>query len=360
VATDADADDLTDPGVLGPAATRHSRPTLKTISEITGLGVTTVSRALKDGPELSAETRARVQSVAADLGYRPNRAGVRLRTGRTYVIGLILDQSVTIAEFERRIILGISSVLADTNYHLVVMPLLHGADVIEPVRYFVETAAADGLIFTHTQPQDERVRYLVDRQFPFVCHGRTELGVEHAFYDFDNERFIVQAVERLMARGRRRLALVPPPDSLTCAHHMFAGFSNATSDPRIAPSVMTGVHLDSDPVEIREAGRALALGPDAPDGIICANETRAVALVAGLQDAGLVVGRDIDVIAKDTSDLLDHVTPAIDSFYEDMIFAGKEVARLLLRQIAGAPVIELQTIAAPRFHARTEPIAEPV
>jgi LacI family transcriptional regulator len=123
---------------------RDRRPTLKTIAQITGLGITTVSRALKDGLELSVATRARVREVADQFRYRPHRAGVRLRTGRTYVIGLILDQNNTVAEFERRIILGVSRVLAHTNYHLVVMPLMQNADLMEPIRYFVETAAADG------------------------------------------------------------------------------------------------------------------------------------------------------------------------------------------------------------------------
>ncbi|MCO0638394.1 transcriptional regulator, partial [Lutimaribacter sp. EGI FJ00014] len=168
-------------------------------------------------------------------------AGVRLRTGRTYVIGLILDQSVTIAEFERRIILGVSSVLFETIYHLVVMPLRQGAVVMEPVRYIVETGAADGLIFTHTQPHDERVRYLLGRQFPFVTHGRTDLGLAHAFYDFDNERFMVEAVERLRARKRRRLALIPPPDSLTCAYHMFDGFLEATRRAGLEGIVVEGI-----------------------------------------------------------------------------------------------------------------------
>ncbi|HSK39014.1 MAG TPA: LacI family DNA-binding transcriptional regulator, partial [Arenibaculum sp.] len=83
-----------------PARTvaRGGRPTLKTIAELTGLAVTTVSRALKDGPDLNAETKARVRAVAAEIGYRPDRAGVRLRTGRTYVVGLILDQNDEIAE----------------------------------------------------------------------------------------------------------------------------------------------------------------------------------------------------------------------------------------------------------------------
>ncbi|WP_246248941.1 LacI family transcriptional regulator [Chelativorans alearense] len=345
--------DTVDKRRMGENKMRQGRPTLKTISEITGLGVTTVSRALKNGPELSAETRARVRSVADDIGYRPNRAGVRLRTGRTYVIGLILDQDVTIAEFERRIILGASSVLFETDYHLVVTPLRRGANVMEPVRYVVETGAADGLIFTHTQPRDERVRYLLARQFPFVTHGRTDMGLAHAFYDFDNERFMVEAVERLRAKGRRRLALIPPSDSLTCAYHMFDGFLEATRESGLEGIVVEGIDLDSDPLKFRVVGRQLASGPNPPDGYICANETRSIALMAGLREAGFDVGIDGDVIAKETSELLNHITPAIDSFYEDLTFAGEELARLLLRRIAGTPVSELQTIAAPQLHQRT-------
>ncbi len=319
---------------------------------MTGLGVTTVSRALKNGPELSAETRALVQSVASDIGYRPNRAGVRLRTGRTMVIGLVLDQSVTIAEFERRIILGVSSVLKNTDYHLVVTPVLDGAHVMEPVRYMVDNAAADGLIFTHTRPRDERAQFLLDRQFPFVSHGRTELAEEHPFYDFDNGRFVEEAVNRLAARGRRRLAMVIPPDILTCARHMLDGFRKAGARVEVETIAMTGVDLDSDPDVFRSAARAMASGPNAPDGVICGNETRCVPLLAGLRDAGMVLGRDVDVIAKETSDLLDHLDPPVDSFKEDLIFAGGEVARLLLRRIEGAPVRELQSIVAPQFHPR--------
>jgi LacI family transcriptional regulator len=329
------------------------RPTLKTIAQLTGLGITTVSRALKNGPELSVATRARVREIADQLGYRPHRAGVRLRTGRTYVIGLILDQNNTVAEFEKRIILGVSRVLAHTNYHLVVMPLMQDADLMEPIRYFVETAAADGLIFTHTQPRDERVRYLLDRDFPFICHGRTKLDEPHPFYDFDNERFTVEAVHRLSERGRKRLLLIAPLPNLTCSGHMREGFRRAIADAGVHGEILARVHLDSDPAEFRLEAKRLALRPNAPDGVVCANETRSLALVAGLQDGGLTVGQDIDVIGKDTSDLLDHVTPSIDSFYEDLLFAGEELARLLLMRIAGATVDKLQTIAEPRFHRRT-------
>src|SRR5260221_9889621 len=215
---------------------------------------------------------------------------------------------------------------------------------METVRYFVETAAADGIIFTHTKPLDERARYLIDRKFPFITHGRTELGQEHPFYDFDNDRFPAAAVRRLHERGRSRIALLPAPRHLTCSRHMLDGFRRAVAETGVEGTVIQGVHLDSEAARFRRAARRLGAAAEPPDGIICANETGCIALIAGLRDAGLTVGREVDVIAKSSSDILDYVNPAVDSFYEDYTFSGEELARLLLKRIAGAPINELQSI----------------
>jgi LacI family transcriptional regulator len=130
------------------------------------------------------------------------------------------------------------------------------------------------------------------------------------------------------------------------------GFADAIAAIGVDAIVAAGVHLDESPANFRAAGLRLARKPDRPDGIICANETGCVALMAGLRDGGLTVGRDVDVVAKGTSDLLDHTYPAIDSFFEDLTFAGEELARLLLRRIAGAPVAELQSLGETRLQRR--------
>ena len=72
-------------------ARTEKKPTLRTISEISGLAVPTVSRALNDAPDIGRETKQRVREIAREIGYVPNRAGVRLRTGKTNVISLVLD-----------------------------------------------------------------------------------------------------------------------------------------------------------------------------------------------------------------------------------------------------------------------------
>ncbi|MGH6926463.1 MAG: LacI family transcriptional regulator [Propylenella sp.] len=343
---------LEDPRVR--SAYGRKRATLKTIAEATGFALTTVSRALKNEPDIGAETRAKVQAVAAALGYRPDRAAQGLRTGRTLVVGLILDQTLAVAEFERRIIAGASKFIYDeTSYNLVVLPHTHDADPLESVRYFVEDAQVDGLIFAHTTPQDERARYLIDRNVPFVTHGRTRLADQHAYFDFDNYAMTKQAVERLVHKGRRRLAMVAPTPDLTCASHFLEGFFDSVRETTAEGFVIPGLFLNEDPSKFREAGRRLSERAPVPDGIICGFETPAVGLVAGLQDAGLVVGRDIDVIAKSTSDILDYLTPPIDSFHEDLVLAGETLARFLVKRIHGVSPEELQAVDQPRLCIRT-------
>src|ERR1044072_9855284 len=91
---------------------------------MTGLAITTISRALNNAPELSEETRVRVQKIAAEIGYVPDRTALRLKTGRTHVISLILDPHDEILGFGQSMVSGLTSALAGTSYHLVLTPRL--------------------------------------------------------------------------------------------------------------------------------------------------------------------------------------------------------------------------------------------
>jgi len=85
----------------------EKRPTLKTIAELTGLSLSTVSLSLRDGSNLKKSTRDRVAKAAAQIGYVPNRAGVRLRTGKTNVLALVLANDEKTLDYTRRLLQGI-------------------------------------------------------------------------------------------------------------------------------------------------------------------------------------------------------------------------------------------------------------
>jgi len=323
------------------------RPTLKTIAYMTGLGVTTVSRALHDAPDIGQGTKERVRLVAEQIGYRPNRAGVRLRTGKTNVISLILSVENEMLGMSSLLVYGISAYLAGSPYHLIVTPYdLHG-DPLDPVRYIVETASADGVIFSRTEPQDARVRYLHDRGFPFATHGRTEAGVVHPFYDFDNARYAEIAGELLAARGRRRLALVPPPGHLTYSGHMVAGFQRAIDRHDLVEVPVRGVTTDSGHDAIgAEVGRLMSARLR-PDGFVCGSPAAAIAVIAAAESLGFAIGRDFDLAVKESFDLMRKFRREIMVVHEDFSAAGRGLAEAVMRSIGGSPAAEMQTLEVP-------------
>jgi len=119
-----------------------------------------------------------------------------------------------------------------------------------------------------------------------------------------------------------------------------------------------GIDTDTSPDEIRLAIAAMMQQADRPDGFICCGDVSALALTAGLRDAGLQPGRDADLVAKQTSAMLDHTTPAIDTIYEDLTATGQTLASLLIRRINDEPAETLQTIREPELRFRTDCPAE--
>ncbi|OLP61482.1 LacI family transcriptional regulator [Xaviernesmea oryzae] len=322
-----------------------ARPTLKTIAFMTGLGITTVSRALKDAPDIGAETKARVRLVARQIGYQPNRAGVRLRTGKTNVISLILSLEEEVMGLTSPIVIGISEVLRDTPYHLVVTPYSPSGDSLAPVRYVLDTGAADGIILSRTEPRDARIALMMERNFPFVTHGRTDMGFAHPFHDFDNEHFAYEAVRRLAALGRRRILLLQPPAHLTFYRHMRAGFDRAIAEFGLEAIPLLTVDIDDNLATIRAAFETRMSQPNPPDGIISGSGASAIAVVAALEAKGYRVGREVDMVSKVPSDVLGWLRPEVITMREDIRLAGRELAKAVLGRIAGRPPETLQSLS---------------
>lgn len=325
------------------------KPTLRTIAEMTNLAITTISRALNNAPELSQETRERVQKIAAEIGYVPDRTALRLKTGRTHVISLILDPHDEILGFGQSMVSGLTAALRGTPYHLVITPSFANADPIEPVTYIVRNKMADGVIFARTEPQDARVKLLLENNFPFVSHGRTELSTPHPYVDYDNFSFAYHAVKRLVAKGRRRLSTILPPARFSFGTHLRDGFMAAVRETGVAWEIPDDIGLDDEADAIRLATMRRVGQPDAPDGYICPGDAASLAVMAGVTDAGRIIGRDADIVAKQTSSIFALVRPKVDAIYEDTALAGQQMGELLLRRINGERPEDLQILHLPEI-----------
>ena len=332
---------------------RAGKPTLKTIAELTGLAITTVSRALGNAPQISENTRRRVHEVAAEIGYLPDRAAQRLKTGRTNVISVLLDPHEEILGFGTSIMLGLARALHATPYHLIVTPNFLDGSNVDAVNYIIRNGMADGLIFSRTEPFDPRVRLLLENGFPFVTHGRTEFSTPHAFVDYDNYAFAYEAAKRLIVKGRRKVTIILPPKRLTFYQHMLHGFMTAVREAGIAYEIPETLDLDSPADMIRDYVRRRSAEPDAPDGFACPGEVSALATITGMSDQGFTLGTEYDIVAKQTSLLLSQIQPKVETIYEDLKAAGEAMGQLLLQRIAGEPVEGLTILQDPQFNFPT-------
>ncbi|MBE1282753.1 MAG: LacI family DNA-binding transcriptional regulator [Rhodobacteraceae bacterium] len=329
-----------------------SKPTLKTIANVTGLAQTTVSRALKNDPKIAQATRDRVKKVADTLGYVPDRAAQRLRTGRTNVIAIVLSPHTEILGFRESMMAGLSEALHGTRYHLTMTPYDLDGDPMCPIHHIVQQRLADGVIFAGTQPNDPRVDFLLSEGFPFVTHGRTQRAAEHAWCDFDNGQFIEMALQRLANLGRRRVTVFLPPSELNYTRYIKDTAKNVGPELGLRISFPDQLSLASGADEIRQYVQEQLRLKDAPDAFVCPGEVNSLAVISAIEDSGLRINHDIDVVAKQTSQLFDLMRPRIDTIYEDLQAAGASMGRLLL-QIFESEVSEcLFELQAPVAHFR--------
>ena len=335
------------PAAPPPHDSDAERPTLKTIAHETGLAVATVSRALKDAPDIGEATKIRVREAATRLGYRPNRAGVRLRTGKTNVIALVLSTEADMMNHTSRLIYSIANALRGTAYHMIVMPFFPDQDPMDPIRYIVETESADAVILNQTKPDDPRVRYMHERGFPFATHGRTEMGIDHPFFDFDNEAFGRIAVQALAARGRKRLLLIPPPRVHAYSRHMTTGFATAAAEHGVTFEVETLVTSDSGADAVEAAMFARMAQSPRPDGVMAGSTTAAMAAIAGAERAGVALGTEFDVVAKEAIRFLRRFRRDIHIVHEDVGKAGDFLARAAVAAIEKRNDIAMQGLDCP-------------
>lgn len=329
--------------------TPTERPTLKTIAEITGLAVATVSRALANDPKIARSTRQRVAELAASIGYVPDRAARRLRTGKTMVVNLMLDPHFEILGFGNALLVGLTTTLEGSGYNLVVTPQFTEVDPLEPIRHIVENRQADGVLFTRTMPFDDRVRFLLHHRFPFVCHGRTEFSEPHSWVDYDNEGFAYQAAMRLVGKGCRKICLLLPPERLTFGQYLRYGMMRAVRETGLDFLVPDDVTLDSPMEAIAEWAERLAASRSRPDGFICPGEASYLAIRNGYRKRGAVMGRDCYAVAKSISGILSQIDPDTDRIHEDVEAAGRSMAQQMLTRLAdpaARPVPELLGVAA--------------
>ena len=325
----------------------EGKPTLKTIAELSGLAVPTVSRALNDAPDIGTSTKKLVRKIADEIGYVPNRAGVRLRTGRTNVVSLIMSTDHN--NHTGRIISGASGGLSGSPFHLIVTPSFPAEDEMKPVRYVVETGSADAIILNQIAPEDRRVAYLMEKNFPFVTHGRSNWADRHGYYDFDNEAYGLKATHQLKLRKRKTVAFIGPPLEQSYGGHMLKGVQHGCEHN--AQDFLRMTDVDSDMLSPELAEHIFDFLRTRPeiDAIITGSTNAATAAVGAVERLNRKLGQDIDIYTKEAEPYLTLMRPELLACYEDISEAGEFLAKAAIQAIRHPELPPMQKLDVPHF-----------
>lgn len=327
------------------------RVTLRTVATTLGLSVTTVSRALKEGPEVNRETIELVKKVAGELGYRPNLGGLNLRTGKTHAIGIVLpferqgEMNIVVAS----VVEGVSRSMKGLGYRTTVVPQLQADDPLATVRDLVEEGSVDGVIITHTRPQDDRVKYLLEVGMPFVTFGRTELLSKHPSVDLDHETIGAEAARLLLDAGHDAPLLIAPSSQFTYSLQFVKGWTK-TFTARNLSVPDTLIHFAATtPNSGQEIAKNIASWHPDATGAFVASEEAALGFLAGLRMKGRQAGRDFALVTYGGTTLHDFFNPPLSSYYYSNYLIGERLASLLHRSMAGEDFSKLSELVQAEF-----------
>ncbi|ASY66799.1 Maltose operon transcriptional repressor MalR, LacI family (plasmid) [Sinorhizobium sojae CCBAU 05684] len=320
---------------------------LKEFARQLGLSPTTVSRALSGYPEVSEKTRQRVVEEAVRLGYRPNINAVRLVTGRAGAIGVVMGRK---GEFQfSEFMSGMAERLDGEDIDILVSPIAEQEtrDEIQIYSRLVTSGRVDAIIVHSPRPDDERIRLLQKLGVPFLVHGRSETEVPHAWLDIDNEGAIRRATSHLLDLGHRRIAMINGGAGFTFSIHRDKGYRDALEERGIVfdPRLLVHGHF-TDELGFRFARSLLEQSPR-PTAFVAGSMMTALGVYRAVRSRGLVVGRDISVIAHD--DVFpyltaDNMVPSLSATRSSMRSAGARAADLALQLLGGRAAAEIQEL----------------
>ncbi len=309
--------------------------TLRDIAKQTGVSVNTVSRALKDMPDIGAATKTRVVRTARQLGYSPNVMARGLVLRRAFAIGVIATELNNPSR--SMLIQQLRLLAASKGYHLLVSGFDSECDVGARIREMT-ARGIDGLIIGNIDGvlAEEPFWPDLDRA---VKAGIPAVAFFHTLTTrIDNVSVDYAAIARSLTRhliechGRRNVLFT----GVDLRYPRGAGYARAMKAAGLTKKI--GV-IPLAYWNLRETRREITeyvKRRGAPDGVVCHNDLAAIGVIAGLRDAGLRVPEDVAVAGIDNIEMTEHLNPALTTAGVDPVRVAGELFRMLSDRISGA------------------------
>lgn len=298
------------------------------VAALAGVSTATVSRVLNQTKAVNAETRERVQAAVAKLGYRANPFARSLISGESRLILVIVPDMAN--PFFAEIVQGVESVTRQHGYNIVLC-VASGSGPLDPAY----GQLTDGVI-TMAHALRPLPGAGAGRDLPWIACSEFMPESNMPYVSIDHRQAAMDAVQYLLNRGHRRIALLSADEDYAWARQRRAGFETAMA--RAGVPVEPGyvrVARGTDYSDGSEAVGGLLTLPEAPTALFAVSDTLAIGAIKALRRAGRRVPEDVAVVGFDNVPLAQVFEPALTTIVQPMRELGAAAAELLLEQLAG-------------------------
>ncbi|MEO7984179.1 MAG: LacI family DNA-binding transcriptional regulator [Bacteroidota bacterium] len=321
--------------------------TIKDIAQSLGLSTSTVSRALRDSHEISADTKKLVIDYAEKNNYHPNPIALSLKERRSRSIGIIISEIAN--SFFSQAINGIESIAYNNGYNVIISQSRESFDREIMNLQYLTSRSIDGMIISvSTETKDfSYLKELHGKGMPIVFFDRIVHEIETHKVIADNYKGAYDATTHLIKSGYQRIAAVSNPELVSITVERLAGYKAALAD--------NGIEVDQALVkycqhggmifsEVEEVVNELLELEKKPDVIFATADKLTTNCLRIFKAKGMTVPRDIGLLGFSNTDLTELLDPPLSIIKQPAFEMGEVATNLLLQLIESKrPVTDFVT-----------------
>jgi LacI family transcriptional regulator, galactose operon repressor len=307
--------------------------TMQRVAHEAGVSVMTVSRVLNNRPDVSPQTRARVQRVISRLGYQPNAIARSLVSRRTRTLGLI---TADFSDYFFTEVIAGAEIEARTHNYFFMLGSTERNPQDEPEYFRLLTERhVEGILFARpsTEPNNRHLVALIRKGVPIVTTAYHFAHARVTVVDVDNVEGGRQATQYLVDIGHRQIAMITGPSSWKSVNDRSRGYALTLREAGIR--LNSGLVAEGDwsyPGGYR-AMRALLERDGRFTAVFVQNDRMAIGAMRALREVGQHVPEDISIIGYDDIPVAEFSDPPLTTVRQPMREVGAEATRLLIQQI---------------------------
>ena len=306
---------------------------IKDIARVANVSYSTVSRALNDSPRVNPQTKARIQSIAAEMGYLPSAVARSLVTRRTNTLGIVVTTITDL--FFAEVIHAIEETALKHSYNVI---LTNSGGYLErelAALRSLRERRVDGIILISGCTDDTFCKE-EGIETPIVIINNAYR--EHVGYsvEVDNAAGAREAVCHLLHLGHSRIAHIAGPAREWDAVERLRGYEEALQAGGLAVDRELIVAGDNQPEGGIASMQHLLTLPVRPTAVFCYNDATAIGAMRAARIAGLRIPDDLSVVGFDDIDLARHLEPPLTTVAQPKHQMGETAVEMILALLSGS------------------------